>query len=244
MRRAAVLALATMVFAVPCAGGAQTASEPSAVQDPASAPASAPADDQAPSSAQDQSAGQAAAKADPSHRLLTPEQEGRQGIVKGVAEQSFRDFGLMESKIPPVLIEAMADPYARVTPSSCEHLTSEIKRLEAALGPDLDAPINTEHPSNVQRGKGQARDASLDALRSTVQNYIPFDGYIRIVSGAASHDHRVLAAIQAGSVRRAYLKGLGEMERCGPPATPRHLAHPVAVVAERDSKHHSIWPRW
>ena len=33
-----------------------------------------------------------------SERLLTPEQQGRQGIVKGVVNQSFRDFGLLESK--------------------------------------------------------------------------------------------------------------------------------------------------
>ena len=157
-------------------------------------------------------------------RSLTPEQQGRQGIVKGVAAQSFRDFGLMESKIPAVLIEAMADPYARVTPTSCDQLAAEIRRLESALGPDLDTPINTEHQSNFKRGEGQARDASLDALRSTMQNYIPFDPYIRIVSGADRHDHKVLAAIQAGSVRRAYLKGMGEMQHCGPPATPRHLA--------------------
>ena len=214
MRRAAVLALATVVFAVPYAVGAQTASTQSPEQ-------SHPADP---------------AVADPnaaSARLLTPEQQGRQGIVKGVVGQSFRDFGLMESKIPPVLLEAMADPYARVTPASCDQLAADIRRLEAALGPDLDAPVNTEHPSNFTRGKGQARDASLDALRSTVQNYIPFDGYIRIVSGADRHDHRVLAAIQAGSMRRAYLKGLGEMEHCGAPATPRHLAHPVTVAAEQ-----------
>ena len=214
MRRAAVLALATVVFALPTAAGAQTASEPASA--PAPSPATAPP-----------------AKTAASQRLLTPEQEGRQGIVKGVAGQSFRDFGLLESRIPPVLTEAMADPYARVTPASCDHLAAEIARLEAALGPDLDAPINTERLSNMKRGEGQARDASLDALRSTMQNYIPFDVYIRIVSGADRHDHRVLAAIQAGSVRRAYLKGLGEMEGCGPPAVPRHLAHPVAPASEQ-----------
>jgi hypothetical protein len=173
----------------------------------------------------------------PGQRLLTPEQEGRQGIVKGVVNQSFRDFGLMQSKIPPVLLEAMSDPYARVTPATCDQLTIEIRRLEFALGPDLDAPISTERLSNFTRGKGQARDAALDAMRSTVQDYIPFDGYIRIVSGATTHDHKVLAAIQAGSVRRAYLKGMGEADGCGPPATPRHLAHPVAVAAEQPPAH-------
>jgi hypothetical protein len=216
MRRAAVLALATLVLAAPGMVGAETTADspPDQAQPP-------PADQPAPS------------QAAPAQRLLTPEQEGRQGIVKGVVNQSFRDFGLMKSKIPAVLIEAMADPYARVTPATCDQLATEIRRLEFALGPDLDAPINTERLSNFTRGKGQARDAALDAMRSTVQDYIPFDGYIRIVSGASTHDHKVLAAIQAGSVRRAYLKGMGEAQGCPAPATPRHLAHPVAVVAEQ-----------
>lgn len=209
-----------MVFALPGMVGAETtsASPPDQAQ-PQSSPVTVPDKNVA------------------SQRLLTPEQEGRQGIVKGVVNQSFRDFGLMESKIPPVLIEAMADPYARVTPATCDQLTAEIRRLEAALGPDLDAPINTERLSNFARGKVQARDAALDAMRSTVQDYIPFDGYIRIVSGASTHDHRVRAAIQAGSVRRAYLKGMGEMAGCGPPATPRHLAHPVTVATEQPHDH-------
>ena len=230
MRRAAVLALATVVLVLPATVGAEAPSAPAAnpsppaAPDPAAAPIPPTAEAPDPKAAGD--------------RLLTPEQQGRQGIVKGVAEQSFRDFGLMESRIPAVLLEAMADPYARLTPATCDRLTAEISRLEAALGPDLDAPINTQRLSNMQRGKGQARDASLDALRSTVQNYIPFDGYIRIVSGADRHDHRVLAAIQAGSVRRAYLKGMGEMQHCGPPATPRHLAHPVTVAAEQPPKPH------
>jgi hypothetical protein len=234
MRRAAVLALAIVVFALPAAVGAEAPSEAATNQYPPagqSQPAVQPSD-QAPAASQP--AGKSAADS----RLLTPEQEGRRGIVHGVVDQSFRDFGLMESKIPPVLIEAMADPYARVTPATCEQLALEIKRLEGALGPDLDAPINTQRLSNMQRGKGQARDASLDALRSTMQNYIPFDPYIRIVSGADRHDRKVRAAIQAGSVRRAYLKGMGEMQHCAPPATPRHLAHPVTVTAEQDRKQH------
>jgi hypothetical protein len=219
MRRAAVLALATVVFALPAVAGAEAPSEPAANPSPPAGQSQTTIQpsDQAPAP------DQPAAKSAPAIRLLTPEQEGRRGIVHGVVDQSFRDFGLMESKIPPVLLEAMADPYARVTPATCEHLASEIRRLETALGPDLDAPINTQRLSNMKRGEGQARDASLDALRSTVQNYIPFDGYIRIVSGADRHDHRVLAAIQAGSVRRAYLKGLGEAKGCNPPATPSHV---------------------
>jgi hypothetical protein len=208
MRRAAVLALATLVLAAPCAGGAETSSS--------------------------QAVGQSTTSKKPAVRdeLLTPEQEGRQGVVKGVLVQPFRDFGLVESKIPRVLIEAMADPYARVTPGTCEAFAVQIHRLDAALGPDADAPVATEHPSQTKRGEAQARTASLDAMRGAEQSYIPFDGAIRFVSGADRHDHKVLAAIKAGAMRRAYLKGLGEAQGCGAPATPLHLAHPVTVAAD------------
>jgi len=215
MRRAAVLALATAAFALPFTVGAQTTSS-----DPPAADSGAPA---------------ASPAAKP---LMTPEQEGRQGIVKGVLVQPFRDFGLVESKIPRVLLEAMADPYARVTPVTCEALTVRIRQLDAVLGPDLDSPINTERPDMVKKGAGDARDASLDAMRGAEQGYIPFDGAIRVVTGAARHDHRVLGAIKAGSMRRAYLKGLGESIGCPAPATPRHLAHPVSVAVDQETKRH------
>jgi hypothetical protein len=202
MRRAARLALAAVLLFAPTAGVAQPSNQASA-------------------------AGQTQIQ---NNRLLTPEQEGRQGVVKGVAEQPLRDFNLVRSKIPPVLLEAMADAYARPSPDTCAGFNAEVQRLDEALGPDLDHPVSTEHPGLVARGEGDAKNAGLDAMRSGVQDYIPFDGFIRLLSGADRHDHLVLAAIQAGAIRRGYLKGLGEAHGCMPPAVPRHLAHPVSVA--------------
>jgi hypothetical protein len=175
------------------------------------------------------------AKANPNQRLLTPEQQGRDGMVKGVVEQPFRDFGLVRSKIPSVLIEAIADPYARPAPATCDGIAAQMIRLDVALGPDLDEPVSTEHPGVLTRGEGAAKTAALDAMRSEAQSYIPFDGFIRVLSGADRHDHLVMAAIQAGAIRRGYLKGLGEARACMPPDVPRHLAHPVSI-AEGDNK--------
>jgi hypothetical protein len=175
------------------------------------------------------------AKANPNQRLLTPEQQGHDGMMKGVVEQPFRDFGLVRSKIPSVLIEAITDPYARPAPATCDAIAAQMIRLNIALGPDLDEPVSTEHPGVLTRGEGAAKTAALDAMRSEAQSYIPFDGFIRVLSGADRHDHLVMAAIQAGAIRRGYLKGLGEARACMPPDVPRHLAHPVSI-AEGDSK--------
>jgi len=181
----------------------------------------------------DQGAGPAAGGAsDSGQRLLTPEEEGRQGGLKGVAAQPFRDFNLIRSKIPPVLLEAMADPYARPDPANCAGVAAAVSRLDEALGPDLDEPASTEHPGVLTRSESSAKTGALDAMRSGLQQEIPFDGFIRVLTGAERHDRLVLAAIQAGAIRRGYLKGQGEMRGCGLPATPRHLAHPVRVAAD------------
>jgi hypothetical protein len=73
-------------------------------------------------------------------------------------------------------------------------------------------------------------------MRSEEQSQIPFDGVIRFVSGAARHDQHVVAAIQAGAIRRGYLKGLGEARGCMPPALPRHLVHPVSIAESSGAK--------
>jgi len=208
MRRAARLALAAASLLCPSLGWAD-----------------APSDAYAPPPT---------AKSNANDRLLTPEEQGRQGM-KGVVEQPFRDFGLVRTKIPPVLLAAIADPYARPTPATCDGITAEMIRLNVALGPDLDEPVSTEHPGVLTRGEGAAKTAALDAMRSEEQSNIPFDGFIRLLSGAARHDRLVMAAIQAGAIRRGYLKGLGEMRACMPPDVPRHLAHPVSI-AESDAK--------
>jgi len=222
MRRAKVMALAFVLIAAPAASAARSSSD-----------APPPSGDLAASSETDQGKPAAPPKG---QRLLSPRDEGRQGLVKGVVEQPIRDLNLMQSHIPPVLEEAMQDPYERASPPSCEGLAFQIRRLDDALGPDLDQPVSTDHPSMLIRGEGSARDYGYDALRAGVQSYIPFDRYIRLLSGADRHDRRVLAAIQAGAVRRAYLKGIGEVRGCPPPSVPLHLAHPVTVATDAYTK--------
>ena len=153
------------------------------------------------------------------HRLLTPLQQGHQGLIKGVVEAPLRDLNLMQGKIPPVLKLAMINAYARPQPDDCEGITTQVNMLSDALGPDYDEPV-AEH-----RGlRSKAKNGVLDAMREGEKAYIPYDGAIRFVSGASRHDQYVLAAIQAGAARRAYLKGLGEDHGCALPGSPSHLA--------------------
>jgi hypothetical protein len=217
-----------MLLAVPAISGAQTSADSPPPEAPPTTVGAQPA-----SVDPDQASANAPS---PGKRLLSPQEVGRQGLITGVAEQPFRDFNLMQSRVPLVLQDAMADPYRRASGASCDDIAYEVRRLDNALGPDLDEPVSTDHPSLLIRGEDSAKDYGYDALRAGVQTYIPFDRYIRLLTGADRHDHRVLAAIQAGAIRRAYLKGMGEVRGCPPPSSARHLAHPVTVASDEETK--------
>lgn len=49
---------------------------------------------------------------------------------------------------------------------------------------------------------------------------IPFRGWVRKLTGAERYSRKVSAAIAAGAIRRAYLKGLGQAAGCEAPAAP------------------------
>jgi hypothetical protein len=138
--------------------------------------------------------------------------------VKGAALTPLRDLNVVRTKIPPILLAALTDPYERPPRNwKCSHLIALIRPLDDVLGPDLDrVPAGDEDLTQraQQTALGTAADLAADA--------IPFHGWIRKLSGAEAHDKLVQSAIIAGDVRRAYLKGLGEAKGCLPPATPSH----------------------
>jgi hypothetical protein len=151
--------------------------------------------------------------------------------VESAAAAPFHDMNLVRSKIPPVLLAAISDAYARPAPLTCRTLAASVDELTLALGPDLDAPSPGEHTLEQKGGA-----LSLSLMHTAAESLLPFSGFVRTLSGAEQHDRLVIQAIVAGSVRRAYLKGLGETHRCFPPAAPRHLVGAVAPVEEDYSR--------
>jgi hypothetical protein len=151
-----------------------------------------------------------------SPKVQTTAEANRSG-VKGVAESPLRDLNVLRTKIPEVLLQAMADPYDRPGAGRCPDLLTRVTLLDDALGDDLDAP------SQKQEGMmDKGRTTVLTVASGAASDVLPFRGWIRKLSGAERHDRYVQAAITAGAVRRAYLKGLGEAKGCNPPATPSH----------------------
>ena len=136
------------------------------------------------------------------------------------------DFNLVQTPIPPVLQIAQNGPYAALPDPSCANIAAAVRALDAALGPDVDAPGH-EH-SLSEKGAVVVENAGISVLRSTTEGIVPFRGWIRKLTGAERHSEKVASAIGAGVVRRAYLKGVGQTNHCQAPAAPRIEPKPEA----------------
>jgi hypothetical protein len=148
-------------------------------------------------------------------RIQTTDQANRENLV-GAASSPLRDMNVVRTKIPPVLLDALADPYARPPSRSCKDLAGLIVPLTLALGPDLDAILAEVR----QTGEQMVGDQVMGMAVGAAQDLIPLRSWVRRLTGAERHDRLVRSAITAGVVRRAYLKGLGQAGGCPAPAAP------------------------
>jgi hypothetical protein len=154
----------------------------------------------------------------------------KEGVqLQKAVEAPLADLNLVQEKIPAVLEAAVKAPYALPSERTCPALANEVRGLDAALGADLDTPPTVSNPGLLARGTNMVGDAANDALRGAAESVIPFRGWVRKLDGAERHSKEVAAAIAAGSVRRAFLKGVGQTLNCEAPAAPlQALAAPAA----------------
>lgn len=130
------------------------------------------------------------------------------------------DLNLRRQYIPTVLLQAEANPYDLRNLNQCSTIGAEIGRLNEALGPDTDEPPAPDGSTLGERAGDAASKAALDAIRDAATDFIPGRSWIRRLSGAEQHSRHVQSAIQAGRMRRAFLKGVGMNRNCAPPAAP------------------------
>jgi len=132
-----------------------------------------------------------------------------------------QDLNLKRVRIPQILLDAMQRPYDLNGLDRCDAIADEVRKLDTVLGADLDEPPPPPDKSTMgQKGGRMANNAAVGAVRGATRSVIPFRGLVRQMTGAEQHDKEVNAAIQAGKVRRAYLKGVGMNKNCAPPAAP------------------------
>lgn len=130
------------------------------------------------------------------------------------------DLNVRRDQVPTVLLQAQANPYDRRNLSQCTTIGAEVARLDEALGPDRDEPPAPDSPSLNERAQDALAEAALDAIRDAVTDFIPYRGWVRQLTGAQARSRTVQDAVEAGRLRRAFLKGLGMRANCSPPASP------------------------
>jgi hypothetical protein len=140
--------------------------------------------------------------------------------VGAAATAPLDDLNLRRQYIPTVLLQAEANPYDLRNLNRCSTIGAEIARLDEALGPDTDEPPAPDGSTLGERAGDAASKAALDAIHDAATDFIPGRSWIRRLSGAEQHSRHVQTAIQAGRMRRAFLKGVGMNRNCAPPAAP------------------------
>lgn len=128
--------------------------------------------------------------------------------VGGIAEKPLKDLNIIKVDVDPYLEPLMAAPYSLKGLKGCKDYKAAITRLTSVLGPDVDSV-------QAKADKDQSpAEFALEAGASVAGGLIPASGLIRKISGAEARQKYANAAVYAGSVRRAYLKGLARGRGC------------------------------
>ena len=130
------------------------------------------------------------------------------------------DLNVRRDQIPTVLLQAQANPYDQRNLNQCSTVGAEIARLNEALGPDRDEPPAPNGSTLNERAQDALAKAALDAIKNAAADFIPYRNWIRALTGAQARSKTVQDSIEAGRLRRAFLKGLGMQLNCSPPAAP------------------------
>ena len=149
-----------------------------------------------------------------------PAQQDKDSVGRA-ATQPLRDTKIMKDKIPEVLLLAASAPYSSVNTRTCAAIAGEVRALTEVLGQDVDVE---------GKKKGEGAYIASAATKAAISTLIPGLGLVKVITGADKAQRRAEAAAYAGSVRRAYLKGLGLSKGCRPIAAPNPAA--VADVPE------------
>lgn len=141
----------------------------------------------------------------------TPSTSLRAAPLASAASQPLKDLNLLRSDPLPLLERAASDPYAP-PPRDCAAIEGEVQAFDAALGPDFDPSVSRE------RGPGLVQDLAEVGVREVVG--LPYRGAVRRVTGAETRDRQARRLVLAGSLRRAYLKGVAHAIGCDAPRRP------------------------
>ena len=127
--------------------------------------------------------------------------------AENIIKKPLEDANISKKEIPPILVRATKSPYSLAGIKKCADFKTQIKALTTVLGPDIDSPRLA--------GKGAiSTEKVLDTAQDVIGSLIPYGGVVRALSGANDTRKKAIAAVLAGSIRRAYLKGWAGAKGC------------------------------
>lgn len=127
--------------------------------------------------------------------------------VENIGAKPLKDMNIIKPKVAPELEAVMAAPYALTGLRTCVQYKAAIGKLTVLLGPDVDS-------AQAARDNKTPAEFALSLGETAAGSLIPGMGIVRMVSGADKRQKYAQAAIYAGSVRRAYLKGTARAKGC------------------------------
>ncbi len=148
---------------------------------------------------------------DPKEKSSTEINDGDRALntMENIATKPLKDMNIIKKKVAPELEAMMAEPYSMKGLRTCRQIITEVKKIDEMLGPDVDSPEALEAAK-----KQTPAEFVFGATEAVAGSLIPFTGLIRFVSGAQKRERYAQAAVFAGSVRRAYLKGTARNRGC------------------------------
>ncbi len=152
----------------------------------------------------------------------SPNNERLHNEIGNAVTAPLSDLNLVQTAIPTSLRNAQKNPYAAPESVTCDVLAKEINALDEVLGADLDKPVSKKDEGLLERN---LVSESVSAIRKTTESVVPFRNWVRKLSGAERKSSAVKSAITAGSIRRAYLKGIGQAHNCPAPASPQLMVN-------------------
>lgn len=170
--------------------------------------------------------------------------QGTKAAAFSAALTPLEDIGLRKRKIPEILKMLSNNPYQTPAKITCDGVKQELADLTVILGPDYDEARKKQmalsaQDQMIEDGGNMLSDAFVGLVKSQT-DIIPLRSIVRRLTGANSHEKKVAQAVEAGKLRRAYLKGMAYAKfdnACIPhpevitaTAEPKNDAEPVEIA--------------
>lgn len=135
----------------------------------------------------------------------------QESTIKDTANSVTEPFDGKE--VPEKLLAIQGNPYSLAGLGKCAAIIREVTELNEVLGADVN--------EQVDKSREKKREETAGRVAGTVAgSVIPFGGLIGEVTGANAERRRYAFAVYAGTVRRGFLKGIGQERGCKAPARP------------------------